>query len=303
MKNGIINLSVLCLLAGTASSCSTMTFDEHEEKYRDLSVDNILNSDNLSDEKRTLLNSTFNQQAVAEAAAGDHVNSEKHARMALKLDANNVDARYSLAEALLAQGRYEEADPIFAKLSEESPSAKVSQGYGLTLLAQNKTALAQTWLNRAVAEEPELWRAWNGLGVIYDMSQSWKLAEQAFKAGIAIEGHNPTLNNNLGLSYMRQNRFTEAIIAFENVQTLQNGRDQAHMNYRTALAMNGDIEKAISGATDTQVAQLYNNLGVAAIKSGKHGQAIEYLKKAIAINPSYYPNAVKNLEIAKSAFP
>jgi Flp pilus assembly protein TadD len=301
MKTGMIKISVLCLLAGAASSCGTMTFDEHEEKYRDLSVNDLLNADNLSDERRELLNTTFNQQAVTEAAAGDHVNSEKHARMSLKLDANDVNARYSLAEALLAQGKYGEAETIFAKLTEDSPSAKVSQGYGLTLLARKNTSSAQTWLNSAVAEEPQLWRAWNGLGVIYDMSQSWALAEQAFKAGIAIDGHNPTLNNNLGLSYMRQNRFTEAIIAFENVQTLQNGQDQAHMNYRTALAMNGDMEKAVSGATDTQVAQLYNNLGVAAIKSGEPGKAIEYLKKAISINPSYYPNAVKNLEIAKSS--
>jgi Tfp pilus assembly protein PilF len=135
------------------------------------------------------------------------------------------------------------------------------------------------------------------------MTKSWKLAEQAFKAGIAVAEHNTTLNNNLGLSYLRQKRLQEAIIAFENVQALPGGKELSELNYRTALALNGDMKHAIGGITDTEAAQLYNNLGVMSLDDGNVHDAIQYLKKAIASSPSYYPQAEKNLEIAKSALP
>jgi len=93
----------------------------------------------------------------------------------------------------------------------------------------------------------------------------------------------------------------EAIIAFENVQALSGGKALSDINYRTALALNGDMESALGGIDDTTTAKLYNNLGVFSMNDGKAREAIKFLKKAIAASPAYYPQAEKNLEIAKSS--
>ena len=73
------------------------------------------------------------------------------------------------------------------------------------------------------------------------------------------------------------------------------------INYKTALALNGEMKRAIGGTTDWELAQLYNNLAVFMLDEGNPRDAIQYLKKAIAASPAYYPQAEKNLEIAKSA--
>lgn len=303
MRRSIFKSGVLCLILGAVSGCSTLSFEDHEKKYSELSIKELMASDNMSAEDRGLLIQSLNQRATTDAETGDHESSAGYANMALKLDPENRRAQITLAESLLGLRKYEAAASHFEPLTRENSNPKLDQGYGLTLLGLKKNAQAEIVLNKAVEADPDLWRAWNGLGVIHDMSQSWASAEQAYKKGIAIEGHNVTLNNNLGLSYMRQRRYGEAVIAFENVQTLKGGEDLASMNYRTALALSGHMDRATSGATDIQIAQLYNNLGVASIEAGDNIKAIEYLKKAIATNPTYYANAVKNLEIAKSALP
>jgi len=289
------------LLISFLSGCATTTFKEHDEKYADVSLEQLLDAQKLPAEKKNALYASLIEKAETEELNGLHKSAAQHANMALQLKPEDPDAMLWLAYANLGLGNLENANVTFSKLLALTPTALVHQGMGLTLLAQNKTQRAEIQLNQAVALDTTLWRSWNGLGVIYDMMKSWKQAEQAFKAGIAVAEHNSTLNNNLGLSYLRQKRLQEAIIAFENVQALKGGKALSDLNYRTALALNGDLKQALGGITDTETAQLYNNLGVFSMNDGKNREAIQFLKKAIAASPSYYPQAEKNLEIAKSS--
>jgi len=284
-----------------SSACSSVSFEKHAEKHKNLSLENLISEENLSPEKRQLFESSLVKRAEIKSQNGDYASAVRHAKMALKVSPDDPKIKTLLGEALLEAGDYQEAEETFFGLMETHPSAIAYQGYGLALLAQSKTTPAQNWLNKAVMDDSQLWRSWNGLGVIYDKSADWRLAEQSYKAGINVSGQNTTINNNLGISYLKQMRLAEAIIAFENVQALPGGKSLSDMNYRTALALNGEMEKAQQGASDTQVAQLYNKLGVLALGDGDPKKAISYLKKAISTNPSYFENAVKNLELAKSA--
>lgn len=295
---------LLCLAFVALSGCKTApSFAEHDKKYEDLSVKELLSDDSLTADDRQMLGDSFIKRAASDASKGDHESAERNARRAFEMNPKDMEATLALANALFGSRKFQDAEPIYAALAAETPSAEVHQGYGLAMLAQNRGDEARPWLLKAVKENPKLWRAWNGLGVIYDMSEAWELAELAFQAAIAANGHNPTLSNNLGLSYMRQERYPKAVTAFKNAVELANDPTATNMNYRTALALNGQIDQATAGATDTQVAQLYNNLGVNAIDKGDPETAIKYLKRAIATSPSYYANAVENLEIAKSALP
>ena len=289
------------MLASMSTSCATPTFEEHSEKYADISLEQLLDAKKLPAERQDELHASLIEKAKNHERNGHHKSVAKYATMALDLKPEDHEAKLLLAYSQLGLGELDKSLTLFNQLDKEAPSAEVQQGLGLTFVAQNRPEQAQNHLNNAVAADSNLWRSWNGLGVIYDMSKSWKLAEQAFKAGIAVAEHNTTLNNNLGLSYLRQNRLQEALIAFENVQALPGGKALSDLNYRTALALNGEMKRAIGGTTDVEAAQVYNNLGVYLLDDGKPRDAIKYLKKAIAVSPSYYPQAEKNLEIAKSA--
>ena len=289
------------VLIAIATGCATTSLKDHEEKYADLTIEQLLDSKKLPEARKQELTKMYAERAENEASKGFHKSAEKYARMALNLTPEDTQSQLWLAYAQLGLGQLDSANGGFNKLYLSAPSALVNQGLGLTLLAQNKTQEAEIQLNEAVAKNPKLWRSWNGLGVIYDMSKSWGIAEKAFKAGIAVAEHNTTLNNNLGLSYLRQKKLQQAIIAFENVQALPGGKELSDLNFRTALALNGEMNRAVGGATDNEKAKLFNNLGVIHLEEGKPYEAIQYLKKAIAASPSYYPHAEKNLEIAKSS--
>ncbi|NNC36207.1 MAG: tetratricopeptide repeat protein [Hyphomonadaceae bacterium] len=296
--NGI---SVSMIMAALLTGCAGTSLKKHDEKYADISLEQLLDAKKLPADQKAEMHASLVNRAMADETKGLHKSAVKHATLALNLVPDDPEAQLWLAYGNLGQGHLEKAKSGFSQLANTAPSALVNQGLGLTLLAQNKPQEAQIQLNEAVALDSNLWRSWNGLGVIYDMSESWRLAEQAFKAGIAVAQHNTTLNNNLGLSYLRQKRLQEAIIAFENVQALPGGKSVSDLNFRTALALNGEMSRALGGTTDTEKAQLYNNLGVIKLDDGDVRDAIQFLKKAIATSPSYYPQAEKNLEIAKSA--
>lgn len=292
---------VSVVLAISTAGCAGTSFKKHDDKYADISLEQLLDAKKLPADEKEKIHAVLVSRAKQDESNGNHKSAAKNATMALDLVPNDPEAQQSLAYAHLGMGQLEKAKSGFTQLSTSAPSALVNQGLGLTLLAQNNPQAAEIQLNEAVALDSNLWRSWNGLGVIYDMNESWNLAEQAFKAGIAVAQHNTTLNNNLGLSYLRQKRLQEAIIAFENVQALPGGSSVSDLNFRTALALNGDMNRALGGTTDTQKAKLYNNLGVIKLDDGEVVDAIQFLKKAIATSPAYYPQAEKNLEIAKSA--
>lgn len=298
--NNLPKILSVVLLVTITGGCAT-SFEDHEKKYSEVSLEQLLDAKKLPEEKKKELRASLIERAALAEADGNYRSTAKYSKMALDLSSDDQEALMLYAYAQLGMGNLDKAESLFEGLSTTAPGANVSQGYGLTRLAQGKIPSAQKWLNEAVSLDSNLWRSWNGLGVTYDMSKSWELAEQAFKAGIAIAENSITVNNNLGLSYLRQKRLSEALIAFEKVQTQPGGKELSDLNYRTALALNGEMSRALSGSTDTETAQLYNNLAVIALDDGKPREAITHLKKAIAVSPSYYPSAEKNLEIAKSA--
>jgi len=290
-------LAVTFILTG----CAT-TFSEHEEKYKNLNLQSLLNPESVSTENKQLLQESLVQRAQKDKITGYTASAIKHAEMALKFAPESGEAKLILAESHLQQGDFENAESLFAELLSTAPSEIVHQGYGLSLLGQNKTSEAQTWLNEAVKSNVDLWRSWNGLGIINGISNDWELSEKAYKAGIKAAGHKAVIYNNLGLSYMQQNRLAEAVIVFENAHTVSD-KDDMNLHYRTAVALSGDLEKAENGATDIELAQLYNNLGTKALDGGQNKKAIAYLKKAIAKSPSHYAKAIHNLDRAQSALP
>ncbi|HEY5865384.1 MAG TPA: tetratricopeptide repeat protein [Candidatus Tectomicrobia bacterium] len=74
--------------------------------------------------------------------------------------------------------------------------------------------------------------------------------------------------NNLGLAFAKLGRYPEALAAF---------------------TQGGNTAKA------------YNNVGVICLADGKYAEAIAFLQKAVALNPSYYAKANENLQAAQKA--
>jgi Flp pilus assembly protein TadD len=203
-------------------------------------------------------------------------------------------------ELSLARGRYDDALTSF-KSVDANPTlgARALQGEGIALSQLNRSTEALQALQKAVAEDPKAWRAWNALGAEYDRRRDWSDAESAYGRALNESQNAAAVLNNRGYSRLLQNRVDEAMADF--VAALQKKPDlaAARTNLRLAIAMNGEYARSIEGATPDSRAAILNNAGFAAMLRGDYAQAADLLGQAMKAKGEYYGRAAANLETAQ----
>lgn len=119
---------------------------------------------------------------------------------AQKMQPDNIRVLDMLGKALLASGQAAQAVPVFVKM----------------------TSLDSTYVS-----------AYTGRGVAYDKLGKHTLAQEAYQQGLAIAPENLALSNNLGLSYILNAQYDQAIALLEPLKD----REDAPMKVRQNLAM------------------------------------------------------------------
>jgi Flp pilus assembly protein TadD len=162
----------------------------------------------------------------------------------------------------------------------------------------------------------------------------WHDSVTLFEHTIQVTENNGTMHNNLGVVFVEQGRFAEAIPHFTKALQIRPNDVKAHINLAVSLVNLGDLQKAIEhyrkalelephhagahnnlgnalliqGKVDEAAAEFskalningdyaeaHNNLGVVLARQGRFTEAIEHFSKALEISPSY-PQARSNLE-------
>lgn len=242
----------------------------------------------------------------AVAQIGQAIDEQRYLDAAAEIDQAAIagidDPRLTLltGELSLARARLNDALASF-KAVDTKPTigARALQGEGITLSLLNRPAEAVEVLQKAVAEDPKAWRAWNALGAEYDRRRAWSDAEAAYNRALGESQDTASVLNNRGYSRLLQNRLDEAMADF--VTALQKKPDlaAARTNLRLAIAMKGEYGRAIEGATPGDKAALLNNAGFAAILRGDYAQAEDLLAEAMKAKGEYYARASANLEMAE----
>jgi Flp pilus assembly protein TadD len=203
-----------------------------------------------------------------------------------------------VGELNLARSNYSDALASFSSI-EANPAvrAQALQGEGIAQSNLGRSNEARAALEKAVAEDPSLWRAWNALGTEYDKQRDWPRAEAAYDHALANSDATAIALNNRGFSLLLQKRLDEASADF--VAALQKKPDlaPARTNLRLAIAMKGDYDHATAGGSQDGQAALFNNAGVAAMVHGDYAQAEKLFGQAIKAKGEYYARAEANLEI------
>lgn len=201
----------------------------------------------------------------------------------------------------LAQQRYNVALTSY-RMAEAAPEVRAQslQGQGLALVMLGRSDEALPLLKRAVAEDPASWRAWNALGAQYDTRGDWRAAEDAYDHALKASGGAAQVLNNRGYSRLLQRRREEAVADLVAALAKKPGMAEARTNLRLALAMGGDYERAVAGASAEDRASLLNNAGFAAGMRGDYGKAEELLGQAIKVKDEYYARASENLKIVRA---
>lgn len=200
------------------------------------------------------------------------------------------------AELALAGGSLPEAAEAFTGLLDGPLAATARQGLGITRLRQGNEAEARAALEKAVAADPGLARAWNALGVLADKARDWPAADIAYGKAIAAAPQDAGILANRGWSRLLRGHHQAAELDLAAALKLQPGMKQARTNLALARAMQGRYQEAFQHSNKASLAGDLNTVGYAAMMRGDLAVAEAYFNRALSLNPQFDRAAWANLQ-------
>ncbi|MDR0677122.1 MAG: tetratricopeptide repeat protein [Holosporaceae bacterium] len=161
---------------------------------------------------------------------------------ALKTDPDNCNALLGLAEVYIDMKLLDAATEYIRKSESRQKSLeKASYLRGkICLLAGDDAGAEREFLKGKSAD------SLNALGAVYDSRGEHKKAQELYKQVIS---HNPNYidaYNNIGLSLMLCDKYSEAIFYLENACSLQDANVAYRSNLALAYGLSGNVDKARS---------------------------------------------------------
>ena len=209
----------------------------------------------------------------------------------------DIEAQLMLAESLLELQRYGRALTAFEQVLTREPNKfEAREGQALVLLAQGDGEQADELLTALLAEDNTRWRAWNGRGVAADLRGDYSFASEAYHYAIRHGGDNEAIANNLGYSLLMAGELREA--ARWLLRAVERYPDSTRLRNNLALALARDrrYNQALQHLQATlSEHEALNNIGYIAMLNEDYDMAEDFLRRAIAVSPRYYPRAQANL--------
>jgi len=214
---------------------------------------------------------------------------------AYDLEKDNVRALTRIGEIHESRDNKRLATLAFTGVLRVDPThAGALQSLGLIYLQAKRHDEAKALLERAIVENPALWRAQNGIGIIADMRGEHAKASEAYNAALAANPADASLLNNRGYSLYLDGRYSLA--AEDLIKAAMLGVERAWLNLGLVRARQKRYSEAVRlmGRTaESEVA--YNDVGYIAMRQGDLAVAESYFRKAIAASPRYFEAAQRNL--------
>ncbi|NCF73748.1 MAG: tetratricopeptide repeat protein [Gammaproteobacteria bacterium] len=176
----------------------------------------------------------------------------------------------------------------------EPNHAQALQSLGLIYLQSKNHDEAQALLERAIIEDPGLWNAQNGIGILADMRGEHARAIKAYDAALAANPGSGLLLNNRGYSLYLDGQYQAASRDF--LEAAANGAERAWLNLGLVRARQKQYSVAMQMmARNVSIEVAYNDVGYIAMRQGDLAIAEKYFHKAIGLSPRYFEAAQRNL--------
>lgn len=241
----------------------------------------------------------LNERGVVNYSNGRYQQAVVAFQNSLKVNPENKEARFGLAESFYKLQDYNSALEAYQMLlSEPEYKSRALQGIGLSELQKGHIQEAIQSLELAVNEDESLWRSWNGLGQAYDYQKEWGKSENAYNQALVYAADNQhVIHNNKGVSYLAQKRQNDAVREFDLAAQYDANSDYVDTNYRLALAAQNRYDEAVLDSNVESEAKALNNVGYAAMLQGRYDDAERLFLRAIEVSPNFYKTPYHNLQV------
>jgi tetratricopeptide (TPR) repeat protein len=163
---------------------------------------------------------------------------------------------------------------------------------GRALVAQERHEQALPLLAQATQQSPKSFLAWFLMGYVLGQLKREEEALHAFERATALRPDDPAGWYNTGLSLNRLGRYPEALIAFDRALALDPDDGQAWTDKGIALARLGRHEVALEAferatVLDPDDAVYWDNRAVGLCRLRRFKEALPFYERALRLNPKY----------------
>ena len=291
IKQGMIKFCLLGLLTGCASAPVAENDKYTGAQLNDDSTDVLFATEFAVESEADAL-----ERADQALQAGNVDKALFFYVKALKYTPENVELLAKIGYIQYQRSDYAKAKQAYLLAKDFDPTHSGSlEGLGLIYMAEGMNEQAVRELQAAIANDSQLWRAHNALGIYADKSNNYAAALGHYDTALAIKPDSAQVLNNRGYSRFLADDFAGATA---DLYEAANNRDfpGAWANLGMVYANHGWYDDAISTYQNVMSdAHAYNNTGKIALKNGDFRQATWYLNEAIRRSPTYFPEAQQNL--------
>ena len=165
---------------------------------------------------------------------------------------------------------------------------------------RNRHGEAISEFKKVVYIDPQSVKAYNRMGISYDLLGRYDQAIEAYQAALKIDSNLEYVHNNLGYSYLLKGEVDEAIKAFKSAIALNDQKDIYHNNLGLALAKKEQFDLALQefkAAGDE--ARAHYNLANQYYDQDRYEEAKEHYQIALEHKPDMI-SAQKRLEASEA---
>ena len=223
---------------------------------------------------------------------GDVVRAISAVQVALEKQPGNTKVALQLAQLQLSNECFHDATiTLKTALELDDENAELWEGLGMTYQCAESFDDAKKAYTKALDINPNSYDVLSNLGCIAMKFAEWNLAESYFQRALEL---NPSLTeciNNLATCFTEVRRFEESVATYQKALRLKPNLAELHNNLSVPLKELGRLEeaelccrRAIELRSD--YANAYTNLGKITYLRGQSEKAVQFLHKAICLDPS-----------------
>ncbi len=293
IKPGIIKFCLLRLLTGCATAPDIDSDKYAEAGLNDKSLDVLFATEFPAESEADAL-----ARAAQAVQDGEMDKALFFYVRALQFNPENVELLAHIGEIQMQRNYFAMAKRAFLMARNyDATHARSLEGLGLIYMSEGMHEKAINELKSAVANDDQLWRAHNALGVYEDKAGDFAAAQRHYDTALSISPDAAHVLNNRGYSKFLAGDLDGA--ALDLYEAAENQAfPLAWVNLGKIYAAQGRYDDAITTYKHVMSeAHALNNTGYAAFENGDFTQAKLYLNEAVRLSPTYFPAAEENLSL------